>query len=173
MCARVFDLFTAGFIHPGTPRAKCSPSSSRCASVLNAGVDMRQRGWAVLNKFPAPDVSVATVSKPYPSVTCCGSGCIGSLVYVCALHRIHLPVVWVLFYGCLEKPNAVCFIWDHGPWFLRVLRNIQPHPLIVKGGFTSVQWGMFPAFTRQQSLDICLIMSKQLSKEYLNVLSKT
>lgn len=132
MCARVFDLFTEGFIHPGTPRAKFPPSSSRCASVLNAGVDMRQRGWAVLNKFPAPDVSVATVSKPYPSVTCCGSGCIGSLVYVCALHRIHLPVVWVLFYGCLEKSNAVCFIWDHGPWFLRVLRNIQPHPLIVK-----------------------------------------
>lgn len=85
------------------------------------------------------------------------------LCNVCASHRVHLPVVWVLFYGCLEQSYAVCFIWDHGPWFPRVLRNIQPHPLIAQAGFISVQWRMFPAFT-QQSLDIMLYHVKTALK---------
>lgn len=52
-------------------RAKSLPSSllPRCASVPNAGLEVRQRGCAVLNKSPAPGVSVPTVSKPYPPVT--------------------------------------------------------------------------------------------------------
>lgn len=36
--------------------------------------------------------------------------------------------------------------WRNGLISLRGLRNSQPHPLIVKVGFSSVQRGMFPAF---------------------------
>lgn len=125
----------------------------------------------VLNKFPQPpDVSVHP--QPDPPVTWCG--CRGSLAYVCASHRIPLPAWSVspaLWLSC-----AVCLIWDHGPWFLRGLRNIQPHPPIVKGGFASVRPGMFPAFTRQQSLDMCLIVSKtaldRVFKRFIQKLEK-
>lgn len=151
------------------PGQKHFPSSRICPECRGGYEAEGVRGaWQVRSPWCVSPNSKQT----HPSMTWCGSGCIGSLANVCALDRIYLPVVWVLCYGCLEKSYAVCFIWDPGPWFLRVLRNIQPHPLIVKGGFTSVLWGMFPAFTRQQSLDMCFSTSKQLSKEYLSVLSK-
>lgn len=157
-------LPTAAFIHPSSPpRVQCSPSP-RCASVLHAGVDVGQRGCWTSSHSPLMCQSTPNPTHPWRDVAAEGRS------RTCArrIASLYLSGAWVLLWlSC-----AVCLIWDHGPWFLRGLRNIQPHPPIVKGGFASVRPGMFPAFTRQQSLDMCLIVSKQLLTEYLNVSSR-
>lgn len=134
--------------HPN-PRATYFPPSSpfppRCASVLKqGGGHLRQRGCAALPKLPSPrcvgpnrkrtrathDVMWQWLQREQG---CCACACA-----LCAV-RLHPPVARPLLCGCLDKSHAVCFIRDHGPLFPRELRNIQPHPLIVKGGLASVQ----------------------------------
>lgn len=145
VCMRVRSLHSWFYPPPpSTPRATYPPSPfpPRCASVLNAGVYMGQEGSAVLNNFPTPDMSVPAVNKPVPNHYVMWQWLQG---VACVRARVaSTPSIHQSF----EKSYSLCFIWDHGPLFLRVLRNIQPHPLIVKGGFATVQRGMFPAFSR-------------------------
>lgn len=87
MCACVFDPSAAGFIHPSTSGAN-DPlvfSPARCASVLNAGVNV-----GMGNNFSAPGVSAPTVNKPQPIHDVMWQLLQGERV---AVRRVHLPVV--------------------------------------------------------------------------------
>lgn len=115
-------------------------------------------GCTVLDKKLQPlgcQSALPAVNKPYPSMTWCGSCCRGSSGV--ARVRVRIPDSPSGGSGPPANPavqshcGSLCVMrWRNGPVFLRALRNIQPHPLIVKGGFSSVQGGMFPALRPHQ-----------------------
>lgn len=158
MCVLSTQLVYPG--HSGGIRvwgAACFFSSSFSPSVLKSEAAACRRQWVhgASQEVTASEVSVPAVNRPYPSMTWCGSCCRGSRVAVCMFaSQIHPPAVWVegesSHEPCHGNPSqcvSFCVLqWRNGLISLRGLRNSQPHPLIVKVGFSSVQRGMFPAF---------------------------